>query len=108
MFVWLKVKNHDDTAKLVKEKALTEKVILVPGESFLVNDSIKSNYVRAAFSSAELNDIDEAIRRFAKLCKSDRQSTIVQILQARRNCANLIGQAQLCKSYRQGTLVQII
>ena len=71
MFVWIKVKNCNDTGKLVKEKALDAKVIFVPGESFFADgDTNPSSFVRAAYSTASFDDIDEALKRFAALCNS--------------------------------------
>ena len=71
MFVWIKVNNCNDTLKLVKEKALDAKVIFVPGESFFSNGDVEpSNYVRAAYSTAGLDDMDEALKRFAAICKT--------------------------------------
>ena len=71
MFVWIKVNNCNDTLKLVKEKALDAKVIFVPGESFFSNGDVEpSNYVRAAYSTAGLDDMDEALKRFAVICKT--------------------------------------
>ena len=63
--------NCNDTLKLVKEKALDAKVIFVPGESFFSNGDVEpSNYVRAAYSTAGLDDMDEALKRFAVICKT--------------------------------------
>ena len=71
MFVWIKVNNCGDTGKLVKEKALDAKVIFVPGESFFSDgDTVPSSYVRAAYSTASYEDMDEALKRFANICQS--------------------------------------
>jgi hypothetical protein len=35
MFVWFKLVGIEDSSKLITEKARNQKVLLVPGESFL-------------------------------------------------------------------------
>ena len=67
MFVWIKIKNIKDSAKLINEKGVKEKIILVPGESFLIDNTKKSNFVRASYSSPKLDDFDEALKRLSKM-----------------------------------------
>jgi kynurenine/2-aminoadipate aminotransferase len=70
MFVWLKINGCENSRDLVKTKGLEAKVLFVPGESFYPCTSGPSPYVRAAYSTASYEDIDEAVRRFACLIKS--------------------------------------
>jgi len=66
MFVWFKLKGIQDTQELIQKKAMEEKVILLPGQAFSPDNS-KSEYVRAAFSTATPEAMDEALSRFQKL-----------------------------------------
>ena len=66
MFVWLELLGVDDSHALITEHAVSAKVLLVPGTSFMPCGS-PSPYVRAAFSTATPDDIDEALRRLAGL-----------------------------------------
>lgn len=70
MFFWFKLVGVDDSFSLIKEKALEEKVLLVPGNAFIPSGT--SNCVRASFSSATPSDQDEALRRFAALLKAHK------------------------------------
>ena len=67
MFVWFKINGVDDTDLMVKEGAKELKVLLVPGTSFMPIPGTKSGYVRAAFSTASVEEMDEAMRRFAMM-----------------------------------------
>ena len=66
MFAWIKLLGIEDSEALIMERALEEKVLMVPGTSFMPN-SEKSGYVRAAFSTATPEQIDTALERLAKL-----------------------------------------
>lgn len=65
MFVWLKLLGVDDSLALIKRDAVAEKVLLVPGAAFTVGAS--SGYVRAAYSTATAEDMEEAMVRLARL-----------------------------------------
>eukprot|EP01096_Ripella_sp_DP13-Kostka_P000346 TRINITY_DN10404_c0_g1_i1.p1 TRINITY_DN10404_c0_g1~~TRINITY_DN10404_c0_g1_i1.p1 ORF type:complete len:458 (-),score=164.35 TRINITY_DN10404_c0_g1_i1:6-1304(-) len=71
MFVWFKCLGVDDTEALIKERAIEQKVIMVPGTSFTPKSRsrppVPSQFVRAAFSTASVADMDEALRRFSSL-----------------------------------------
>jgi len=73
MFVWFKLIGVKDSWPLIKEKAVDKKVLFVPGQSFATPDTEPSPYVRAAFSTATFEDMDEAIRRFAELLREYRE-----------------------------------
>lgn len=65
MFVWMKLPVEDADA-FIKSKARKAKVLLVPGQSFDPHDR-PSSWARAAYSTATLPEIDEALRRLAEL-----------------------------------------
>lgn len=71
MFVWFKCLGVNDTEVLIKERAIEQKVIMVPGTSFTPKSRsrppVPSQFVRAAFSTASVADMDEALRRFSSL-----------------------------------------
>uniref|UniRef100_A0A671W1X4 Kynurenine/alpha-aminoadipate aminotransferase, mitochondrial n=1 Tax=Sparus aurata TaxID=8175 RepID=A0A671W1X4_SPAAU len=69
MFLWIKLKGIADTQQLIMKKALEKEVLLVPGGVFMINSSEPCPYVRAAFSLATPEQIDEAFRRLASLIK---------------------------------------
>ena len=68
MFCWLKLLGVEDSFSLIKEKALEEKVLLVPGVEFLPNQR-PSNYVRASYSMVTSEQMDVALGRLARLLK---------------------------------------
>ncbi|RKO84666.1 pyridoxal phosphate-dependent transferase [Blyttiomyces helicus] len=68
MFVWLKLNGISDSSRLVREKAMEKKVLLVPGFEFFPNQKTTS-YVRASYSTATAEEMDEAVRRVADLVR---------------------------------------
>eukprot|EP01119_Soliformovum_irregulare_P018352 TRINITY_DN5602_c1_g2_i1.p1 TRINITY_DN5602_c1_g2~~TRINITY_DN5602_c1_g2_i1.p1 ORF type:complete len:432 (-),score=141.26 TRINITY_DN5602_c1_g2_i1:38-1333(-) len=71
MFLWLKLLGVEDTTDLIKKKAVAEKVLMIPGKSFLPSPD-KSPYVRASFSVATFEEMEVAIQRLATLLKKER------------------------------------
>ena len=70
MFSWIKLLNGiEDSDALVMEKAVGKKVLLVPGTSFMPQQGTKTPYVRASFSTASPEQIDEALQRLAALVR---------------------------------------
>ena len=72
MFVWLHFLGVRDTHALITKHAVSAKVLLVPGTSFMPCSS-PSSYARAAFSTAAPEDMDEALRRLAILLREDAE-----------------------------------
>jgi len=68
MFVWLRLHGVYDSHALIAEHAVAAKVLFVPGSSFMPCGSA-SPYVRAAFSIASPEEIDEALLRLATLLR---------------------------------------
>jgi kynurenine/2-aminoadipate aminotransferase len=78
MFVFMAISpkyvGNDTNAKdLIQVKAVDAKVLLLPGESFLV-DKPEKMYVRASFSTATEAEIDTALERFAGLIKKEKET----------------------------------
>lgn len=67
MFVWIDLHNVEDSEALITQGALDAKVLLVPGAAFRSAEAPPTGYVRAAFSTASIDEIDEAMRRLALL-----------------------------------------
>ncbi|TPX59416.1 hypothetical protein SpCBS45565_g07746 [Spizellomyces sp. 'palustris'] len=71
MFVWLKLLGITDSSELIKQKAMEKKVLLVPGFEFFPNPTT-TPYVRASYSIAEAEDMDEALKRLRELVEEAR------------------------------------
>ncbi|KAF2072486.1 hypothetical protein CYY_006195 [Polysphondylium violaceum] len=69
MFVWMKLNGVTDTKSLISEKAIEKKVLLVPGIAFYPDQTQPSPYVRASFSVATEEQMDEALKRLSSLIK---------------------------------------
>jgi len=68
MFGWIKLKGIEDSEKLILEKGIEEKIIMVPGKYFLPMKQ-NSPYVRASYSLASEEKMDIALKRLANLLK---------------------------------------
>lgn len=73
MFVWFHLPGIPSTEKMIKESAVKQKVLLVPGASFSPNEGEPSSYVRASFSTASPEEMEEALKRFAALIVEERK-----------------------------------
>jgi kynurenine/2-aminoadipate aminotransferase len=71
MFLWIKLLGVGDTKKLIEEKALDNNVSLIPGCAFMIDDKKPTPYVRASFSLAKPEQIDEGFRRLSELVKEE-------------------------------------
>ncbi|EGC33234.1 hypothetical protein DICPUDRAFT_37021 [Dictyostelium purpureum] len=70
MFVWIRLLGIQDSKSLIFEKAVEKKVILVPGVAFKPDNSI-SPFVRASFSTANEEQMDEALKRLSALLNEE-------------------------------------
>lgn len=73
MFVWMRLLGIADSKVLIEGPARDEKVLLVPGAYFSATPLAPSPFVRASYSVASEQDMDEALRRLAVLLKKHRQ-----------------------------------
>jgi kynurenine/2-aminoadipate aminotransferase len=73
MFLWIRLLGVEDTFDLIRKKAVTEKVLFVPGRSF-VPGGANSPYIRASFSTATPEQMDIAMSRLAGLLRSSKNS----------------------------------
>lgn len=69
MFLWIKVNGISDAKKLIEEKAIEREILLVPGNSFFVDNSAPSSFFRASFSQVTPAQMDLAFQRLAQLIK---------------------------------------
>ncbi|KAI9218132.1 pyridoxal phosphate-dependent transferase [Blastocladiella britannica] len=65
MFLWIKIKGVTDTRALINAHAMQKKVLLLPGVEFLPNGG-DCAYVRATYSTATDEEMDEGMLRFAE------------------------------------------
>jgi len=69
MFVWMELlapEGLEDATDLIKSKAVEGKVLLLPGSCFFPGER-KSRFVRAAFSTASSEQMEEALKRLSAL-----------------------------------------
>ncbi|XP_064617176.1 kynurenine/alpha-aminoadipate aminotransferase, mitochondrial-like [Liolophura sinensis] len=71
MFLWIKLDGIPDTYKLILEKAREKEVLFVPGSIFLPDYTSPSSYMRAAYSLATPEQMDEGFRRLAQLIREE-------------------------------------
>ena len=74
MFVWFTVPGVASTEKMIKDRAVKQKVLLVPGASFSPKEGEPSPFVRASFSTATPEEMEEALKRFAALIVEERKN----------------------------------
>ncbi len=73
--MWFDLKKAGivDTRTLIKEKAVAAKVLMVPGYGFSPDDSADNSFVRASYSTATLEQMEEAMKRFGSLLQQEKQ-----------------------------------
>lgn len=79
MFVWLRLLHVADSQKLIEQKAVDAKVLLLHGACFLPGGGL-SSYVRASFSVASDSDMDVALQRFASLLRAEQARPLTSAL----------------------------
>ena len=68
MFHWMNIVGIDNSEQLIKEKAKDVNVLLLPGNAFYVDERAKKcSFVRASYSIACEEEMEEGIKRFASL-----------------------------------------
>lgn len=72
MFLWMACHGIESTDALIKEAAAEHKVLFVPGAAFSPSQGAVSNTVRASYSTATKEQMDEALSRLATILKSAR------------------------------------
>jgi len=74
MFVWLKLVGVEDSFSLIMEKAVSKKVLCLPGVHFMPEEG-PCPYVRASFSTASPEQMDEGLKRLAELIRAAQTKT---------------------------------
>ncbi|KAF4008254.1 hypothetical protein G4228_019935 [Cervus hanglu yarkandensis] len=64
MFLWVKIKGIHDVRKLIEEKAVKDKIFMLPGHDFYIDSSAPCPYFRASFSSASPEQMDVVSYQF--------------------------------------------
>jgi len=62
MFLWIKCLEVPDTYSMVMERALQKDVILLPGRECMTDPSKPCPYMRASFSLASAEKMDQVYR----------------------------------------------
>lgn len=78
MFVWMRLNGIKDSKALIEGPAREEKVLLVPGQYFSSTPSELSSWVRASYSTATSDEVDEALRRLALLLKKNARTNVTE------------------------------
>ncbi|XP_044286790.1 kynurenine/alpha-aminoadipate aminotransferase, mitochondrial-like [Varanus komodoensis] len=73
LYLWIKIKGISDTYPMIMEKALKRKVSLLPGSAFMTDSSEPCPYIRASFSFASPDQMDQAFRTLSELIKEETQ-----------------------------------
>eukprot|EP00937_MAST-01D_sp_MAST-1D-sp2_P006379 g6379.t1 len=71
MFSWIKLLGVEDSMELIQSRAVDAKVLFVPGGVFMPNAE-PSPCVRASYSTASKEDVDEAMARLSRLLSAGR------------------------------------
>lgn len=79
MFVWLRLLGGiTDSYDLVMSKAIKENVLAIPGLAFMPHKN-KNAYIRVSFSYVTKDDMDEALRRLAKVIDAEAEANGVKL-----------------------------
>ncbi|XP_042888947.1 kynurenine/alpha-aminoadipate aminotransferase, mitochondrial-like [Penaeus japonicus] len=71
LFLWIKVTCLEDTRGMLLERAKKRKIVLVPGNAFMVDPSKPCPFIRVSFSFNTIHLMDEAMKRLADLIKDE-------------------------------------
>ncbi|MBC8183612.1 PLP-dependent aminotransferase family protein [candidate division KSB1 bacterium] len=70
MFIWYELPQQCNARRMIDQQCEELKVLLVPGNAFSSQNGL-ANYMRASFSMVTPEQIDEGIKRFAKMIKTE-------------------------------------
>ncbi len=70
MFIWFELPQQCDARRMIDQQCEELKVLLVPGNAFSSQNGL-ANYMRASFSMVTPEQIDEGIKRFAKMIETE-------------------------------------
>ncbi|MCL4140216.1 UNVERIFIED_CONTAM: hypothetical protein GTU68_001550, partial [Idotea baltica] len=59
MFLWVKVLGLTDTTEMVIKRALKKEILLMPGNTFMVNHTKPCNYLRLSFSYCTPSEMEQ-------------------------------------------------
>ena len=86
MFVWLKVPEGLDGAHLLEAALAEERVAFVPGAPFFAVDP-QANTLRLSYSLLGPDDIDEGVRRLARVIEARIAYAGSNVIRAARGAA---------------------
>ncbi len=70
MFIWFELPKECNARRMIDEQCEELKVLLVPGDAFSSQNGCK-NFMRASFSMVTPEQIDEGMKRFSEMIKSE-------------------------------------
>ncbi|OQX85182.1 hypothetical protein B6D60_08280 [candidate division KSB1 bacterium 4484_87] len=73
MFIWFEMPENFNAEIMIEKYAEEMKVLLVPGSAFSARGHLK-NFMRASFSMATPQQIEEGIKRFAEMIRREIES----------------------------------
>lgn len=71
LFLWVTVKNVDDTLDLVLNKCVPQGVFVLPGTAFNYNTSKHDCHLRISYSSTTLEEMDKGLSIIAKIIREE-------------------------------------
>ncbi|XP_048365633.1 kynurenine/alpha-aminoadipate aminotransferase, mitochondrial-like [Sphaerodactylus townsendi] len=71
LFLWIKIKGISDTHEMITKKAMEKGVVLLPGRGFMTDSSKPSPYIRASFSFASPDQMDQGFQKLAELIREE-------------------------------------
>ncbi|XP_071452803.1 kynurenine/alpha-aminoadipate aminotransferase, mitochondrial-like [Hetaerina americana] len=74
MFLWIKVNGVPDVYDMVMKRGVHGKgVMFVPGHAFMPDPTLPCPYIRASYSLAPLEDMDQGFARLAELITEEKK-----------------------------------
>lgn len=70
-FLWIKVRNINDTWKMMMQRGIAQGVIMAPGASFTKDPTKPCNAIRASFSKASYEEMNLAMERLGQLIRAE-------------------------------------
>jgi len=74
MFLWFEMPERFDADRMMEMDGLDMGIILLPGSAFSTTGGLK-NYMRASFSMISPEQVEEGMKRFAKMIERERERT---------------------------------
>ncbi|KAL0134558.1 hypothetical protein PUN28_001387 [Cardiocondyla obscurior] len=77
-FLWINVREIENTWKMIMQRGVREGVLLAPGAAFMKDSTIPCNAVRASFAKASNKEMDLALQRLAQLIRAELAENYIE------------------------------